>query len=144
MISFPQSTPAAKADNWRFFDFLENGNNAVNHWYEALSEGAQDIFDLILKQNAKTPLPIHWGNSKALQGEYKQERIWEWRFFADDCQQRVLGIFGDKRKEAIFLIGCSHKDDVYTPPKCLDIALSRAKEYRKGAKVEERTIEENL
>jgi hypothetical protein len=133
-----------KTERWRFFDYVENGKNAIDPWYDGLSEGAKDIFEALLKQNSKTPLPIHWGCSKALQGEHKQEGIWEWRFFADDCQQRILGIFGGKRREAIFLIGCSHKDDVYTPPRCLDIALRRAKEIRKGAQVEERPIEENL
>jgi hypothetical protein len=144
VISFPKPPKPEKADKWRFFDYLENGKNTINPWYEALSEEAQDVFDSILKQHAKTPLPIHWGNSKMLQGEYKQERIWEWRFLADGCQQRILGIFGNQRKEAIFLIGCSHKDDVYSPPKCLDMALKRAKDYRKGAQVEERPIEESL
>jgi hypothetical protein len=33
---------------------------------------------------------------------------------------------------------------VYSPPKCLDMALKRAKDYRKGAQVEERPIEESL
>ena len=43
-----------------------------------------------------------------LQGQCKQEGIWEWRFFADECQQRMLGIFGSNSREGICLIGCSH------------------------------------
>jgi hypothetical protein len=133
-----------KEPQWHFFDFVESGKNVIESWYDGLDESGQELFDTLLKQNAKTPLPIHWGCSKVLQGEYKQEGLWEWRFFANGRQQRLLGIFSTKRKEAIFLIGCSHKDDVYTPPKCLETALKRAKQTRKGADLEERTFEENL
>ena len=144
VIPFPRVAPLVKGGLWRFFDYRENSHNVIEPWYRGLSEGGQDIFENILKQNGKTPVPIHWGCCKPLQGKYKQEGIWEWRFFADDRQQRLLGIFGNNRREAIFLIGCSHKDDVYTPPGCLDTALDRAKEVRKGAQVDERTVEENL
>jgi hypothetical protein len=135
---------AEQEQGWRFFDYLENEQNVIEPWYRELSETGQDTFDGLLKLNAKTPLPMNWGCSKALKGEYKQEGIWEWRFFSNDRQQRIVGVFGAARKAAIFLIGCSHKGKVYTPPKCLDTALRRAKEVRKGAMVEERTIEQNL
>jgi len=129
---------------WRFFDYLENGHNVIVPWYQGLLEDGQEVFDTLLKQNAKTLLPMNWGCSKALQGEYKREGIWEWRFVANGKQQRLLGIFGNKRKEAIFLIGCSHKGRVYTPSDCLNTALRRAKEARKGAQVDERAIEQTL
>ena len=144
VIPFPSAGVPKKEPEWRFFDFVENRKNVIEPWYEGLAEVGQDIFDALLKQNAKTPLPIHWGCSKMLQGEYKQEGLWEWRFFANDRQQRIVGIFGSRRKEAIFLIGCSHKDDVYTPPKCLKTALKRAKEARKGADLEERSFDQDL
>lgn len=143
VIPFPYGTSGGEYV-WRFFDYLEDGRNVIEPWYQGLSESGQDIFDALLKQNAKTPLPINWGCSKVLQGEHKKEGIWEWRFLADDRQQRLLGIFGTKRREAIFLIGCFHKGKVYTPPRCLEIALKRAREVRNGANVDERTIEPNL
>jgi hypothetical protein len=80
-----------------------------------------------------------------MEGECKKHGIWEWRFFADGRQQRVLGIFGGNRKEAIFLIGCTHKQKVYTPPKCLPTAIKRAKEFRAGrARTRERQVSEDI
>jgi hypothetical protein len=144
VIPFRKGSSTEPEPLWRFCDFAENGKNVIEPWYQGLEEFGQDIFDSLLKQNAKTPLPIHWGCCKVLQGESKAEGIWEWRFFSDNKQQRVLGVFGTRRKEAIFLIGCSHKDDIYTPPKCIEIARRRAKEARKGANFEERSFEQNL
>ena len=65
-----------------------------------------------------------------MEGKCKEHGIWEWRFRANGHQQRILGIFGEARKEAIFLIGCTHKQKVYTPPNCLATAVKRAKEFR--------------
>jgi len=54
-----------------------------------------------------------------------------------------LGIFADERKEAIFLIGCYHKQKRYTPQDCVKTAIKRAKEVRKGvAKLNEREIKQ--
>jgi hypothetical protein len=144
VIPFSRTGISWPERRWQFFDYLENGQNVIEPWYQGLSESGQDTFDDLVKLNAKTPLPANWGCSKVLQGEYKEEGLWEWRFFSNDRQQRVVGMFGIKRKEAVFLIGCSHKGKIYTPPRCLDTALKRAKEVRKGVKVNERPIEPNL
>lgn len=144
VIPFWQVAGGESHQIWRFFDYCESGRNVIEPWYQALLEDGQETLDAILKQNAKTPLPMNWGCSKVLQGEYKQEGIWEWKFFANGKQQRLLGMFGNNRREAIFLIGCSHKSRVYTPHDCLDTALRRAKEARKGAQVDERTVEQTL
>jgi hypothetical protein len=126
---------------WQFFDCLEGTNNPIEDWYQALSEEEQDTFDALLKQNQKVELPINWGGMKMMQGDCKEERIWEWRFRADGPPQRILGIFGDERKHAIFLIGCYHKQKVYKPPECLTTAIRRAKKIREGvANVIERKI----
>jgi hypothetical protein len=141
VIQYEQAATETGERLWHFFDYLLNGRSDIE---DRLSEGGKDLFDALLKQNRKTNLPIHWGGMKILQGEYKAEGLWEWRFFSDGCQQRVIGMFGEKRKQAIFLIGCYHKQKVYTPPNCLDTALLRAKAVRKGAPVRERAIRENL
>jgi hypothetical protein len=116
---------------WQFYDYAESGND-VHAWYEGLSEDGQDIFDALLKANANTLLPIHWQGSKMLQGKYKEHALWEWCFFADGAQQRLVGIFGDERKRAIFLIGCYHKQKIYKPSNCLDLAITRCKIVRLG------------
>jgi hypothetical protein len=130
---------------WHFFDYLEGVNNPIESWYQGLSEAGQDMFDALLKLNQKAERPNDWNGCKMLQGECKEEGIWEWTFFADGCQQRLLGIFGWNRKEAIFLIGCYHKQKVYNPPKCLETAIRRAKEVRqRRAKVYERQVRSNI
>lgn len=130
---------------WRFFDCLENNRNVIElDWYQGLSEEAQDIFDSLLKQNQKVSLPVHWSGMKFLKGDCQKEGIWEWRFFADDRQQRVLGIFAEQRKEAVFLIGCYHKQNVYTPAGCLETAIRRAKAVRKWRTVSERKVKTDI
>jgi hypothetical protein len=125
---------------WRFFDYAED----IEEWYLALSEEAQDILNGLLKINSKTILPRDWIGCEMLQGACKEEGIWEWRFRADNIQQRLLGVFGQERGAAIFLIGCSHKQKVYKPTNCLQSAIKRAKDAKKGGPFRERKIRENL
>ena len=126
VISFPS------VGHWRFFDVVEGVANPIQRWYQnELSDTGRFLFDGLLKDNAKIALPIHWiGFKRFLHGKYRKERIWEWQFFADGRQYRVLGIFGDVRQETILLIGCYHKGAVYTPPDALDIAYRRARAFR--------------
>lgn len=130
VIPFPVSA-------WSFFDY----STEIEDWCLGLSEEAEEIFQSLLKTNSKTSTPDQWLGCKMLQGECKSEGIWEWRFYADGRQQRVLGIFGEERKVAILLIGCSHKQRIYQPANCLDTAVKRAKEVRNGrAKLIKRAI----
>jgi len=121
VIPFPSS-------GWCFFDYADE----IEKWYSGLLEDGQDTFNALLKLNSKATVPRQWNGCKMLKGEPKKEGIWEWTFFADDRQQRLLGIFGDERKRAIFLIGCSHKQNIYTPPDCINTAIRRAREVRDG------------
>lgn len=130
---------------WRFFDYLEGANNPIEDWYQGLLEEGQDVFDAVLKLNQKAEHPANWQDCKMLEGEGKEQGIWEWRFFADGRQQRVLGIFGENRKEAIFLIGCTHKQRIYSPPNCLKTAVRRAKDFRNGKAVtRERKVRQDI
>lgn len=138
VIPFPLS-------GWRFFDYLEGSGNPIEEWFQGLSEDGQNTFRDLLKTNSKADRPDQWMGSEPMEGELKAHGIWEWRFFADGKQQRVLGIFGNNRKEAIFLIGCSHKQKVYDPRDCLKTAIRRAKAVRAGgAHFHERKITTNL
>jgi phage-related protein len=130
---------------WRFFDYLEGQNNPIEEWYQGLSEEAQDTFNALLKVNQKADSPDQWNGSKMLQGDCKEHGIWEWSFFADNRQQRLLGIFSSERKKAFFLIGCYHKQKRYTPQDCLKTAIKRAKELRKGTAIfHERKVNSNI
>ena len=131
---------------WRFFDFVEGTTNLIEAWYQGLSEEGQYTFDSLLKANQKANSPTEWNGSKMLEGDCQKHAIWEWRFFADGRQQRLLGIFAeDERKKAIFLIGCYHKQKRYVPTDCLKTAIRRARAVRKGvANLHERKIKHNI
>lgn len=80
-----------------------------------------------------------------LTGEGKEEQIWEWRFHPSGVQQRLLGIFGSKRREAVFLVGCNHKQRVYQLRDCIKNAVKRAKEVRLNkAKLNERQVPKDI
>jgi hypothetical protein len=129
---------------WRFFDYAGPGYS-VEDWYQSLDELGQRIFKGLLKTNAKAHIPKDWQGSKTLKGEGKEEGVWEWRFYSGGCQQRVCGIFGSVRRHAIFLIGCNHKQNIYHPPKCIETAVKRAQEVRKGTvQLNERSIDSDI
>ena len=136
-----------EAERWRFYDCLEGRTNPIEKWYRSLSEDGQYTFDALLKVHCKANSPTEWNSSKMLQGECKPHGIWEWVFVdtGHRRQERMLGIFGDKRKKAILLIGCYHKQKRYTPSDCLKTAIKNAKEVRNGtAELQERQIPENF
>lgn len=117
VIPFRQSGgPRNSQEKWQFSDYA-----GFEEWYQELSEEGQDTFDSVLKTNGNTPIPKHWNSSKMLQGEYKQEGLWEWCFFADGCQQRVIGVFGKKRQ------GGDLPSGLY--PQAKDIPTSRMPEH---------------
>jgi hypothetical protein len=135
VIAFPVS-------RWRFYDYADD----IEEWYRRLSEEGRDILNGLLKINSKAAEPRGWQSCKMMQPPCKDEGIWEWTFLADNTQQRLLGIFGEGRKAALFLVGCSHKQKIYKPRDCLEIAIKRARDVRaqKGRIFRERTVKENL
>jgi len=133
---------------WEFYDFVfPNGNDPIEDWYSGLDEDGQNRFDNLLKNDRKVEIPRHWlGFKRFLKGnEFQKYGLWELEFVAQGRQQRVLGVFGSKRKQAIFLVGCYHKQNVYTPPGALETAIRRAKLLKKGgARLHERKIKLHL
>jgi hypothetical protein len=143
VIRFDQLASKANGTSikWRFFDYGAD----IESWYSLLSEDEQETLEDLLKWNSKVDLPTDWLGCKMLRGEAKTERIWEWRFHPAGTQQRLLGTFGANRKEAIFLIGCNHKQNVYQPANCLNTAVKRAREVREGkVKLNERQVRTDL
>ena len=136
-------------DRWTFWDFnFSNDCNPIEHWYESdLSEEAKYEFDALLKNNRKTQSLLNWmGFKRYLKGKkFKVHRIWELEFRADKRQYRILGKFGDKRKQVILLIGCYHKGSVYTPANALEQACIRARMLaEREATICERPIKDDL
>jgi hypothetical protein len=65
--------------------------------------------------------------------------VGELRWFSEGKQQRLLGFFqGDAW---IALIGCKHKQQVYSPPGCLETAQKRKKQVERQ---EVQTVELDL
>lgn len=140
-----------KSDNvitvfWSFRDYREGGQNPIENWYAGdLLDGGRFGFDALLKNTAKTENHLEWSGFKLLKGDAKKERIWQLDFIADGRQYRVLGKFGEVRKQAILLVGCYHKGSIYTPVGAIQTAIRRAKKLReKKADTIERKIKFDL
>lgn len=131
---------------WEFYDFgNEAGRSALEAWWSGLSDDARDIFNAILKNNKKIESPREWTQLRYLHGDARKHRIWELRFRADKRAYRVLGMFGTKKKSAVLLIGCFHKQSVYDPPNAIDTAISRKRLLEEGrANAVERKIRSDI
>jgi len=131
---------------WSFLDYVEGGTNRIEDWYLQLSHEGKDTFDALLKNTSKIESHLQWGGFKYLKGKPKEERIWQLDFRADRRQYRLLGIFGtNSRKQAVLVLGCYHKGDVYMPKEALDTAVRRVKALRGGRAVTcVRKINENI
>lgn len=136
VICFPPRT------TWTFHDFVyENGKNPVREWFTEHEE-AGDQFVKILKDCAKTEDHTQWG-LKRLNGEFRS--LWEFRYYSEDKQHRVIMQFGPGRKAVVLLAGCYHKGKVYTPANALQTALSRSRMLECGeGKTHERKIKEDI
>jgi hypothetical protein len=123
-----QSVPV----EWLFCDFSTAAGNAIQDWLDNVSEDAENLFWSMLKNNRKVENPIHWTQLRYLKGEASKHRLWELRFKADGKAYRVVGFFGKKRKTAILLVGCFHKQNVYHPPDCINTAIARKRLLEEG------------
>jgi hypothetical protein len=128
--------------HWSFHDYVEGGQDPIENWYaDDLSDAGKFGFDFLLKNTAKTENHLEWTGFKYLKGDPKKERIWQLDFLADRRQYRLLGVFGQIRRQAILLVGCHHKGKNYTPANALDTAIRRARSLReKRAGTRERKI----
>lgn len=130
---------------WTFFDYVANGHNFIEEWYQKdLSEEGKFAFDSLLKNHQKIESCLNWTGFKYLQGKLKEEGIWQLDFRADKRQYRLLGVFGNLRKSAVLILGCYHKGENYTPREALETAVKRAKALGEGsATINERKIKTN-
>jgi len=113
---------------WVYWDFgYKNGTNPIADWHTGLSDDAKNLLHDLLKTNKKTDKPTDWRDLKFLKGTAKEYKIWELRFKANGVQHRLFGIFGPERKQATFLVGCTHKQKIYNPPDCIETAIARSK-----------------
>ena len=135
---------------WTFWDFIyPNGSNPIKDWYSGgdygLSDEGRYMFDALLKNMRRTENHLNWGGFRGfLKGAAKSERIWEIGFQAEGKQYRVFSVFGG-RKQVILLVGCYHKQRVYTPADAIETAIKRSKLLaEKGATINERPIRDDF
>ena len=117
---------------WKYWDCGTPTSNPIRNWHDRLSLEAKDKLNALLKDNAKIENTRNWGGFKHMQGALKEQKIWQLSISDSGGQVRLLGITGSKRKHAIFLIGCFHKEKVYTPPSALETAVTKAKAFKNG------------
>jgi hypothetical protein len=129
VIPFPEEKPKP----WRFFGIrYPNGTQPLDDWFrDDLSEEAQFALIDALKDARKVDDPTNWLCFKRrMKGKLGKYKVWELRFSCGDNREyRLLGVFGSERKQAIFLMGCYHKGNVYTPTDALGTTLKRAKDW---------------
>jgi hypothetical protein len=129
---------------WTFWDFsFIGGPNLIGRWYDNdLSDEARFMFDDLLKVMQKTSNHKEWTAFRHfMKGQLKNEKVWELGFYCDGRQYRVLSKFGQARKQVVFLVGCYHKNRVYTPTDALELAYKRSRAISAGkVKLYERKI----
>ena len=118
--------------SWTFWDYVSAaGNNMIEEWLEKdlLDEGRL-VFYKLVKNIRNTESHLNWIGLKRFIKK-GTERVWELEFFADGRQYRLLGEFAGE-KQAVFLIGCYHKQRRYTPTDAIDQAFERKRLLKDG------------
>lgn len=114
-----------------FRDYVSpGGRNQIAEWYKRFSPQVRSDFDTLLGILRRTR---EWRKPefKLLKGKlYKG--LGEIRWETANVQHRLIGCTGSQQGEYIFLIGCTHKGRIYTPPSALDTAIQRMKFLRTG------------
>jgi hypothetical protein len=114
------------------------GRNVIADWYAGLQTQEQSDFKALMRILAKTH-QWHGGAYKPLGKQYLG--LGELRFYSEKKAYRVIGYFGPSRGQFTMLIGCFHKQRVYTPASALDTALRRKRFLERGeGSVHERKI----
>jgi hypothetical protein len=126
-------------DVWKFMDYISpQGRNVIADWYAGLQTQEQSDFKALMRILAKTR-QWHSGAYKPLGKQYPG--LGELRFYSQRKAHRVIGYFGPGRGQFTMLIGCFHKQKVYTPANALGTALQRKSFLERGeGSVHERKI----
>jgi hypothetical protein len=104
----------------RFLDYLmPSRNNAIADWYCRQSVDCRVAFDDLLDILSKK---ANWSEP-----EFKrlQAGLGEIRWKVDDVQHRVIGCAWKNPHGYLLLIGCTHKQRVYSPPDAIETADRR-------------------
>ena len=112
------------------------GNNKIYDWYMNLAPAEKTFVDEFLKNMRKSR---NWSLPDYRPRLSGHGNIGELRWTMNKTQHRLIGFFADGAWYA--LVGCTHKQRVYSPPE----ALETAKKYKKQIERKEvRTVEYDL
>ena len=105
------------------------GNNKVADWYGELSSQEKADADEFLKAMRKTR---EWAMPNYRPRLKNGEGLGELRWVSEKQQQRLLGFFNGGYWYA--LVGCTHKQQVYSPTDALETAKRAKKDIEKQIK----------
>jgi hypothetical protein len=107
----------------RFLDYgSPAGNNLIAEWYCDISVDARAMFDTLLDVLAKEAV---W---KYPEFKPLDDGLGEIRWKCDNKQHRVIGCRWKVPSGYLLLIGCTHKQKIYSPPD----AIATADKRRRG------------
>ena len=108
-------------------------NNKIGDWYAALSvqeKADADVFLRAMRMTTEWHMPDYRRQLRVLPG------VGELRWFSVNRQHRLLGFFMGGVWNA--LVGCTHKQQVYSPANSLETAKKYKGQIERG---EVRTVE---
>jgi hypothetical protein len=118
-------------DTWQFMDYISlRGRNVIQDWYAGLLMRERTDFDAFIRLLARTA-EWRYPDFRWLRGK-KYRGLGEIRFESEKKEHRVIGYFNLVPRQYIMLIGCFHKQRIYTPANALDTALQRKKLIEQG------------
>lgn len=103
------------------------GNNKIAEWHQSLSAREQADADEFIKNMGKTQdwkMPSYRPSLKGYKG------LGELRWQSEGRQHRIIGYL--KGGVSFALIGCTHKQQIYSPSDALNTADKRKKEITDG------------
>jgi phage-related protein len=117
-------------DSWQFMDYISpQGRNMIADWYARLLKQAQSDFMTLIRILAKTR---QWKDPAFKHLKSKYQGMGEIRFTSERKEHRVIGFRWPGPQQFTMLIGCFHKQRVYTPANALDTALQRKRFLEQG------------
>lgn len=117
-------------DDWQFMDYISpQGGNMIADWHARLLKQEQSDFITLVRILARTQ---QWKGPafRRLGGEH--QGMGEIRFTSERKAHLVIGFVWPSPQQFTMLIGCFHKQRVYTPANALDTALQRKRFLERG------------
>ena len=116
---------------WHFKRFISgNGLNVIERWMAGLPDSAVAAIDVRLRH---LEITAKWESQffKKVKGH---KNIFEIRIkdTVGKIQYRLLGCYGPKSKDFTLLIGATHKDNIYNPRDCFEIADKNYRAFLKN------------